>query len=160
MIHCLLVEVENSFSLLHVKAGAIHLKDRNQATGVKLFVPGSSFHIERMIALKARPYKASDHIKLGAREALQIFDIFLHHMRCPQHLNDKKFENIVWSFGQWPIRESSLSDHLVERWSNTACRVGFIARRCFSDRYFQTLLRLWGEKLPFLAAPGYTGEIW
>ena len=142
MIHCLLVEVENSFSLLHVKAGAIHLKDRNQATGVKLFVPGSSFHIERMIALKARPYKASDHIKLGAREALQIFDIFLHHMRCPQHLNDKKCENIVLSFGQRPIRESSLSDHLVERWSNTACRVGFIARRCFSDRYFQTLLRL------------------
>ena len=94
MMHCLLVEVENSFSLLHVKAGAIHLKDRNQATGVKLFVPGSSFHIERMIALKARPYKASDHIKLGAREALQIFDIFLHHMRCPQHLNDKKCENI------------------------------------------------------------------
>ena len=88
MIHCLLVEVENSFSLLYVKAGAIHLKDRNQATGVKLFVPGSSFHIERMIALKARPYKASDHIKLGAREALQIFDIFLHHMRSPQHLND------------------------------------------------------------------------
>ena len=80
------VEVENSFSLLHVKAGAIHLKDRNQATGVKLFVPGSSFHIERMIALKARPYKASDHIKLGAREALQIFDIFFHHMRGPQHL--------------------------------------------------------------------------
>ena len=108
MIHCLLVEVENSFSLLHVKAGAIHLKDRNQATGVKLFVPGSSFHIERMIALKARPYKASDYIKLGAREALQIFDIFLHHMRCPQHLNDKKFENIVWSFGQWPIQEPSI----------------------------------------------------
>ena len=103
MIHCLLVEVENSFSLLHVKAGAIHLKDRNQATGVKLFVPGSSFHIERMIALKARPYKASDHIKLGAREALQIFDIFLHHMRSPQHLNDKKcvFVRKPWDYPQF-----------------------------------------------------------
>ena len=108
MIHCLLVEVENSFSLLYVGAGAIHLKDRNQATGVKLFVPGSSFHIERMIALKARPYKASDHIKLGAREALQIFDIFLHHMRSPQHLNDKKCENIS-NNNLWLKK----SDHLV-----------------------------------------------
>ena len=41
-------------SLLHVKAKPIYLRDRNQATGVKLFVPEHQ---------GARPYREDDRIK-------------------------------------------------------------------------------------------------
>ena len=118
----------------------------------------------RMIALKAQPYKGSDHIWAALEKHFSnVWNISLTHKITSIIHESHKTDIFVPDNHLVADFDNSPPTRIFWFKCNAVCSskgIRFIALRCFSDRYFQTLLLLWGEKLPFLAGRGYTGKIW